>query len=922
MRTFYLIFSFVCINIATVFAQQTKLFNVNFQRANIKQVVTELERQSNFLFYYDETQLDSIRITLSASEKNLSFILDETLNKIGFYYAIVGNRVFITKGNLIDPLLARNGVDSLNQSGVPLAILPANFLKEEVVDIKPIQSTSENKVYNIGIQTNNVTRENATVTGYLRDIKTAEPIVGASIYVPLSKTGITTNQFGYFTITLPKGPQLLEIKGMGMRDTKRQLMVYGDGKLDIDMQEQITTLREVKISAEKVANVRNLEMGVTKLDIKSIKQVPTVFGETDVLKVVLTLPGVQSVGESSANFNVRGGAADQNLILLNDATIYNPTHFFGFFSAFDPDLIKDVELYKSSIPERYGGRLASVLDVTNREGSRKKLTGSVGLGLLTSRFYLEGPIDTNSTSFIVGARTSYADWLLKSLQNKSYQNSSASFYDVNLDLSHKINDKNFLYLTSYISNDGFKLNGDTTYNYGNSNLILKWRHIFTNKLYGVLSGGYDYYKYSIAGNTTPANAYLFNFNIRQLNLRSDFNYYLNNKNTINIGLSSILYRLNPGSNNPVGAKSVVAPINIATERALESALYVGDKMDITEKLSVNLGIRLSMFNYLGPQTVNNYSPGFPTVPDHKTGSITYGSGQFIKTYSAPEIRTSLRYIITDNFSVKASYNTTRQYIHLLSNTTSISPTDVWKLSDNNIKPQYGDQLSLGLYKNFSSNTIETSVEVYYKRIKNYLDYRSGAQLVLNPAIENDVLPVRGKAYGLEFFVKKTTGKLNGWVSYTYSRILLQQNDVNAGELINGGNFYAANYDKPHSVNFIGNYRITHRYSASLNAVYSTGRPITVPISRFNYGGSDRVYYSDRNVYRIPDYFRLDFSATFEANHKLNQRFHNSWTFGVYNLTGRHNPYSTYFISESGRVNGYKLSIFASMIPFASYNIRF
>jgi hypothetical protein len=493
---------------------------------------------------------------------------------------------------------------------------------------------------------------------------------------------------------------------------------------------------------------------------------------------------------------------------------------------------------------------------------------------------------------------------------------------VNLDLSHKINDKNFLYLTSYISNDGFKLNGDTTYNYGNSNLILKWRHIFNNKLYGVLSGGYDYYKYSIAGNTTPANAYLFNFNIRQLNLRSDFNYYLNNKNTINIGLSSILYRLNPGSNNPVGAKSVVAPINIATERALESALYVGDKMDITEKLSVNLGLRLSMFNYLGPQTVSNYSPGFPTVPDYKTGSITYGSGQFIKTYSAPEIRTSLRYIITDNFSVKASYNTTRQYIHLLSNTTSISPTDVWKLSDNNIKPQSGDQLSLGLYKNFSSNTIETSVEVYYKRIKNYLDYRSGAQLVLNPAIENDVLPFRGKAYGLEFFVKKTTGKLNGWVSYTYSRILLQQNDANAGELINDGNFYAANYDKPHSVNFIGNYRITHRYSISLNAVYSTGRPITVPISRFNYGGSDRVYYSDRNVYRIPDYFRLDFSATFDANHKLNQRFHNSWTFGVYNLTGRHNPYSTYFISESGRVNGYKLSIFASMIPFASYNIRF
>ena len=783
------------------------------------------------------------------------------------------------------------------------------------------ESTSESKTYEIGTLSGKSKSGKATLAGYVRNIKSGEAVIGASIYNPFEKSGVITNQFGYFSISMPTGRQTLLIKGMAMKDTRRQIILHSDGQLNIDMQEQVISLKEVKISSEKVANIRSVEMGITRLDIKSIKQIPAVFGEADVLRAVLTLPGVQSVGEASTGFNVRGGSADQNLILLNDATIYNPSHFFGFFSAFDPELIQDVQLYKSSIPEKFGGRLSSVLDITEREGNKKKFTGSAGIGLITSRFNIEGPIGSDQTSFIFGARTTYADWLLKSLP-AAYAHSSASFYDVNLNISHQIDVKNNLYLTTYISNDAFKLNSDTSYSYGNRNISLKWKHNFNNKLYSVITGGYDYYQYSTFSDANKVDGFRFNYNLSQINFKTNFTYYLNARHTLSFGLTSVRYQINPGTNLPFDSNSQVAPVTVPTEQALESALYIGDQFEITPSLSVSGGLRYSVYNYLGPHTVNFYEPGLPKTTGTLLTSTAYGSGSFINTYQGPEIRASARYILGDDFSVKASYNTLRQFIHLLSNTTAISPTDIWKLSDPNIKPQFGDQISFGLYKNLSSNIIETSVEVYYKNIKNYLDYRNGASLVLNQHIETDVLPTQGKAYGVELLLKKSTGQLNGWISYTYSRTFLRQDNPAVGELINGGAYYPANYDKPNSFNFIGNYRFTHRYSVSLNTVYSTGRPITYPVAVYNYGGSERVLYSNRNQYRIPDYFRTDLSVNIDGNHKVHQFFHSSWTIGVYNLTGRNNAYSTYFAEQGGVINGFKLSIFANPIPFINYNIRF
>ncbi len=895
------------------------LISGNYRGATIEEFVTDVESQTNYFFYYDVSKFDSLRITLYANRESLSAVLDRAFSKSGFYYSIDPHQqVFLTKDAVVQTNLTTEFVDS-SKTKHAAGLTDEDYGESQEKHVK--KATIENKLFQIGENSANNGQPNAIISGYVRDMKTGEPVVGASVYIDKPRIGVASDQYGYYAISLPKGRRILNIQSIGMKDTRRQLLLKGDGKMNIDLESQVMMLKNVIVSGQKISNVRGMEMGLQKLDVKTIKQVPVVFGEADVLKVVLTLPGVKSVGEASTGLNVRGGAADQNLILFNEATIFNPTHFFGLFSAFNPEVVKSVELYKSSIPARYGGRLSSVLDITSREGNKKEITGSAGIGLLTSRLDIEGPLVKDKTSFILGGRTTYADWLLNLLPEQ-YKNSKASFYDLNLDVSHEINKRNNLYFTAYTSSDHFNLNSDTTYDYKNVNFSLKWKHNFNDKLYGVFTTGYDRYQYDISSQANPVNAYKLTFDINQEYLKAHFNYYLSSSHSVEFGLNSIYYKLDPGNYEPFGKRSLVAPDVVNAQRALESALYVSDTYTITDRFSVEAGIRYSIYNYLGPQSVNQYASGFPKTADDIVTTKSYSSGSFIKTYGGPEYRISVKYEISDSFSIKAGYNTQRQYTHVLSNTAAIAPTDIWQLSDPNIKPQSGDQISLGLYKNFLSNTVETSVEVYYKNIQHYLDYKSGAVLVLNHHIETDVLNTIGKAYGVELMIKKLTGKLNGWISYSYSRTLLKQDDPNAGEIINEGKYYPANYDQPHSATVIANYRVNHRFSISANGTYSTGRPITLPIGVFFYDNSYRTLYADRNAYRIPDYFRVDFSMNIEGNHRIHQKTHNSWTLGVYNLTGRKNPYSVYYLSQNGMINGYKLSIFGSAIPYVNYNIRF
>lgn len=907
------------------FAQESQpvFLNVEFSGVTVEQFATDLSVKTGYSFFYDLAQFDSLRISVTARNESLDKILGRALLNTGFSFSIDQHKnVFLIKGKPISTDLPP-GFFGRRQTSADT--LRNTFTSNKETDsLKELSGTRlENKLYEIGRKTNDGKSGKVTIAGVVRDDKTGEALPGVSVYTEgTDATGIATDQSGFYSLTLPKGSHTLNIQSRGKQDTRRHIMLYSDGKLDIDLHDHIISLRSVTISSRKSTNISNVQLGVERLNIKAIKQTPTVFGEADILKVVLTLPGVKSVGEASTGFNVRGGAVDQNLILFNGATIYNPSHFFGFFSAFNPEVVKEVELYKSSIPPKYGGRLSSVLDISSREGNKKKITGSAGIGVVTSRLNVEGPLFGDSTSsFVLGGRVTYANWLLNLLP-KEYKNSKASFYDITLHTVHEFNKKNHLYLTGYISHDRFNLNSDTIYGYGNKNVTLQWKHTFNNKLTSTLTGGYDHYDYNISSDSNKINAYRLKFDINQTHLRADLNYYLNPRHTIEFGAGSILFKLHPGSYRPLGNESLIRPNEVPAEQAHESAVYVGDRFNITRDLSLNLGFRYSVYQYLGSQTVYRYAPGLPRKDENRIEEQKYNKGDAISTYHGPEYRLAIRYSFSPLFSIKAGYNSLRQYIHMLSNTTAIAPTDIWKLSDPNIRPQTGDQFSLGLFRNFKSNTIETSFEVYYKRMKNYLDYKSGAVLILNPNIETDVINTKGKAYGLELMVKKVAGKINGWVSYTYSRTLLQMDDPIAGELINRGEFYPSNYDKPHDFTLVGNIKISHRFSVSSNITYSTGRPITLPIAMYYYAGGQRVHYSDRNAYRIPDNFRIDLSMNIEGNHKVHQKTHNSWTIGVYNLIGRKNPYSVYFVTENGRINGYKLSIFGSAIPFVNFNIRF
>ena len=915
-----ILFSWLISSISSSFGQTPidKPVSGEFTNLRFEEFVQRVEAQTAYRFFYNPADVDSLVIDLRVDKQPLPSVLKQLFNGSKYAFSIDGRqRVYLTVGRLIRTELpigffVRGGTDADTDS------TGAAYLTEG----QKKRPEPEAKLYEIGKRTNPIRSGRSTISGNIRNVASGEPIVGAAIYIENPRLGTVSDQFGYYSITLPRGRHELKLRSVGMKDTRRRIILYGDGKFDLEMEDDVIALKEVVIEAEKDVNIAGLQMGQERVDIRSIKQVPTALGEADLLRVIQTLPGVKTVGESSTGLNVRGGATDQNLILYNDATIYNSSHLFGFFSAFNPDMIKSAELYKSAIPSRFGGRLSSVLDVQTRDGNKKKFVGSGGIGLLTGRLTFEGPLIKDKTSFIVGVRSTYSDWLLKELKDPTFKKSQAQFYDLNLHVTHDFNEKNTVYLTGYLSRDRFKLGSDTAYRYQNQVATLKWKHLFTNKLYSVFTGSYSGYTYSVSSEKNPVNAYQLEFAIHQSQLKADFNFYPTNQHAIDFGVSTTHYKLFPGNFGPNGSESLIVPDVVSAEQGLESAIYVGDRFDINPKLSISGGLRYSFYNYLGPHSVFQYVPGLPKAVATITDTVPYGRNKFINTYHGPEYRLSLRYALSSSASVKASFNRTRQYIQMLSNTTVISPTDIWKLSDPNIGPQIGDQYALGFYKNNRTNTIEMSVEGYYKTMQNLLDYRSGASLILNHHIETDVVPAQGMAYGVEFLVKKMTGKLNGWLSYTYARTLLQTTGQSGSDVINKGEYYPSSYDKPHDVTMISNYKINRRFSLSLNFTYSTGRPITLPIAKYTVDNALRLLYSERNQYRIPDYYRLDFAMNIEGSHIVKKLAHSSWTISIYNLLGRRNAYSVYFKSENGGINGYKLSIFGQPIPSVTYNFRF
>lgn len=753
-------------------------------------------------------------------------------------------------------------------------------------------ATSENKTYQIGDKENAKALGKAYLSGYVRDAVTGEPVVGVSLIDNTTKSYAQSDAHGFYKILLPVGKTVLDVSGYSLEDTRVHLQVYGEGMLDVVVKEKVFALSGVVVSADNANKVRNSRMGIEKVRMDKIKNVPMVFGESDVVKIILTLPGVKSVGEASSGFNVRGGATDQNLVLFNGGTVYNPSHLFGMFSGFNPDIVSDIELYKSSIPVEYGGRISSVLDVNSREGNNKKLTGSLGVGLLTAKGHLEGPVG-DKTTFIMGGRATYSDWLLSLLPDDSeYNNGSASFYDITAGVTHRFNDKNSIHVNGYYSIDDFSFSADTAYRYCNANASVRWKSNFGEKTSMELIGGFDHYDYATSDKYNPLTAYEMTFKIQQAYGKLKFKSLLSEKHSITYGADAISYNLAPGSYMPYGSESLVVPDVIPGEDAIEGAAYMSDSWSVSDRVSMDFGVRYSFFNS-------------------------------DKAYAGPEFRLSGRVMLSDKISFKAGINSMRQYIHMLSNSVSVSPTDIWKLSDKDIKPQKGWQVAGGLYATMFGNKVEASLEGYYKEMDNYLDYKSGAVIIMNKNIAEDVIITRGRAYGAELMLKKSVGKLNGWLSYTYSKTQLRERDERGINAINGGKWYDASYDKPHDAKLVANYKFTHRVSISANADYSTGRPITVPVAKYEYGGGYRLYYSDRNSYRIPDYMRFDVALNIEPTHKNDAFTHFSFSIGVYNVTGRKNVYSVYFDTDAqGQIQGHKLCIFGAPIPYVNFNFKF
>ena len=688
----------------------------------------------------------------------------------------------------------------------------------------------------------------------------------------------------------------------------------------MNLHAQLVSLREVVVTGE-TNPVDNLQTGFANINVKNINQLPSVMGEADIMKIALSLPGVQTVGEGAAGFNVRGGSADQNLVLLNDIPVYNTNHLFGFISVFNPDVLAGADLYKSGIGANYGGRLSSVFDVKIKDGNRKKFQLKGGISPITAKLSVEGPIKQDTSSYIVGFRTTYSDWVFSIFNDPALKNSTANFYDVVGKVTHKVNANNSLIATGYYSLDNFRLNSDSLYAYSSSNAALHWRNKINNQMQLTTSLSYANYTYDLSSESNPTNDFKLSYHINHYAVKSELNYFTKKNFNLKTGLSSIFYDLQPGRLEKVSETSLTNPISTEMERGVESALYAGAEINISEKFSTYAGIRFSMFNRLGPGKQYLYQPNTPKEPEFIRDTLNFSSGELMKTYWAPELRALLRYKLRSNLSLKLAYDRNNQYIHILSNTTSISPIDTWRLSSPDIKPQIGHQISLGLYQTVYNTSLELSVEGYYKRMGNVLDYKDGAQLLLNEALETDVVGAEGKAYGIEVLLKKNSGKLTGWLSYTFARAFLRADSEYNSERINFGEYYAANYDKPHTAILVSNYKLNRRFNLSLNVNYSTGRPVTVPLGKYELKNQPLLVYTQRNQFRIPDYFRVDLALNLEGNHKVTKKIHSSWSFSIYNLLGRNNAYSVYFKSEGGQINGYQLSVFKDPIPTITYHFR-
>ncbi len=773
-------------------------------------------------------------------------------------------------------------------------------------------------------------QEKYTISGVVSDISSGETLLGATVYISGTSIGTVTNQYGFFSLTTVAGKKDVVFSYLGYETIVESIDLNSNIILNKALGEVTDELDEVVITAKdkERLDIKSAQMSSTNLKAKSIKEIPVVLGEVDIVKSIQLLPGVTNGGEGTAGFNVRGGAADQNLVLLDEAIIYNSSHLFGFFSVFNNDVVKDITLYKGDIPAQYGGRVSSVLDVRQKDGNQKEFKLEGGLGAVSSRLLLEGPIEKDKGAFLVAGRASYGHLFLNFSEDQ--KGNAAYFYDVNFKAGYSLGDNNRVYFSGYLGQDVFKLENAFNNTYGNTSLNLRWNHVFSSKLFSNLSLIYSKYDYSLGLGFINLD---WKSDIKNYNLKYDFKHYLSSKITLNYGVSSIYYKFNPGEVMPSSDDSSINYSKLQNKHALENGLYGSVNHKITSKLTANYGLRYSYFLRLGKDNIAQYDNNLPVTYNEvlkiyesasNIGTKSYAKNKAIKTYGNFEPRLGLAYQLDNNSSVKFSYTRMAQYLHLISNTTSATPLDVWTPSGKYIKPQIADQYAIGYFKNFNKNKFSLSVESYYKEIKNRLDYIDGSDLIAQDYIETQVLSGQMRSYGLELLFKKSKGNFTGWLAYTLSKSEQQTTGDGVGGLgINEGEWYNTSFDRTHDISVTGNYKLNDKWQFGANIIYQTGRPVTYPNGQYQYQGLSIASYDLRNANRLPSYNRIDISATLTPSNNKNRRWNGEWVFGVYNLYNRKNAASISFRQDekTGFNEAIRTSIFG-IVPAVTYNFKF
>ncbi len=886
-----------------------------------EQFIKKAESDLNVKFYFNNSDIPDFTVKTTPKTKTLIQLLVYNLEAYKIHVSIDkrGN-IFLSKGQKL------------------ITGLPSNFFKQQQSTQKSIQDTIDRnkeekskfiktsrdyiaKTIIVGTKKKGVHKSRLKLDGTVRNSKTGEAVNNVTIIDKETKKGVVTNIKGEFSLVLNKGNHILEISSVNINKKQLKLDLLSDGKIEIWVEDKVIMLEGLEVRAQK-NNLKEINMGIENLSSKAVKNIPLVFGEKDIIKVALLLPGVQTVGEGSAGFNVRGSPTDQNIFYINSVPVYNTSHASGFFSAFNSDAIDEFSLHKSNIPIEYGGRISSIFNIKAKQGREDGVTANGGIGFITGRVLAEGPIQKGKSNFVVGLRSTYSDWAVNMMTNNDkVKNSKARFMDALTSFTFRLNPKNLINIFAYHSRDKMTLAATKNdLDYKNTGASLNWFHYFKQNSLNIslVHSHYNFYEESkISAFTSYSNSNKIQHN----ELKATLKFKLDKENAITIGANSILYNNNKGSYIPLSSENPQEQIDFGKEKGLEAAIFIGAEWKVSEKLSLYGGLRYNLFSSLGPQQINTYKEGLPKIEENIIETITYGDNEFIKTFKGLDFRFSGRYLLKDNLSLKLSYNRMHQFLYVLSNTISVSPNYKWKLIDPNSKPIRGDQYSIGLFSNIFDHKFEFSVESYYKKSENVVEIKDGADLFSTPYFEQITLQGDLKAYGIELMLKKPKGRLSGWINYTYSLSEIKVDDEFGENRINNGNKYKSNYDKPHNLNIVGSYIFSRRWRMSANFVYSTGRPITYPSSIYKFGEGIRLHYSERNAYRLPDYYRLDLSFTMEGNLKKQKIAHGSWTFSIYNVLGRKNAYSVYFNRENNALKGYKLSIFAAPIFSLTYNFK-